>query len=112
MPYVFPHLDPESPHAGNQLSDFRRTWATACRRAGLTGKIRHDFRRTAVRNMERAGVPRSVAMKITGHKTELIYRRYAIVDTKAIDEGLAKLAALHQSDGQAPSTVVSLASVR
>ena len=52
-----------------------------------------------------------MAMKITGHKTELIYRRYAIVDTKAIDEGLAKLAALHQSDGQAP-TVVSLASAR
>jgi integrase len=112
VPYVFPHLDPESPHAGNQLSDFRRTWATACRRAGLTGKIRHDFRRTAVRNMERAGVPRSVAMKITGHKTELIYRRYAIVDAKAIDEGLAKLAALHQSDGQASPKVVSLASAR
>ena len=62
--------------------------------------------------MEGAGVPRSVAMKITGHKTELIYRRYAIVDTKAIDEGLAKLAALHQSVGQAPPTVVSLASAR
>jgi integrase len=42
--------------------------------------LMHDFRRTAVRNLERAGVPRSAAMKMTGHKTEAVYRRYATVD--------------------------------
>lgn len=40
--------------------------------------LRHDFRRTAAGNLERAGVPRSVAMKITGHRTEAVYRRYTI----------------------------------
>ena len=51
----------------------------ACRDAAVPGRILHDFRRTGVRNMERAGVPRSVAIKLTGHKTEAVYRRYAIV---------------------------------
>ncbi len=54
-------------------------WDTACEKAGVPGRILHDFRRTAVRNLERAGISRSVAMKITGHKTESVYRRYAIV---------------------------------
>ena len=57
-------------------------------------RIPHDFRRTAVRNLERAGVPRSVAMKLTGHKTESIYRRYAIVYEADLSEGVEKLSAL------------------
>lgn len=57
--------------------------------------IPHDLRRRAVRNLERAGVPRSVAMKLTGHKTESIYRRYAIIAETDLREGVAKLAALH-----------------
>ena len=66
----------------------------ACRLAGVPTRIPHDFRRTAVRNLERAGVPRSVAMKLTGHKTEATYRRYAIVCEADLVEGLMKLAAL------------------
>ncbi len=56
--------------------------------------LRHDFRRTAVTNMKRAGVPRSVAMKLTGHKTESVYRRYAIVDKAMLREGAEKLGRL------------------
>ena len=72
-------------------------WKRACRLAGVPTRIPHDFRRTAVRNLERAGVPRSVAMKLTGHKTEAVYRRYAIVCEADLTEGLKKLAALEQS---------------
>ena len=62
----------------------------------MTGRIPRDFPRTAARNLERAGVPRSVAMKLTGHKTESVYRRYAIVSESDLSEGIAKLEALHQ----------------
>ena len=72
-------------------------WKVACRLAGVPTRIPHDFRRTAVRNLERAGVPRSVAMKLTGHKTEAVYRRYAIVSEADLTEGLKKLAVLDQS---------------
>ena len=71
---------------------FYRRWKEACRLAGVPTRIPHDFRRTAVRNLERAGVPRSVAMKLTGHKTEAVYRRYAIVCEADLTEGLKKLA--------------------
>jgi hypothetical protein len=54
--------------------------------------------------LERAGVPRSVAMQLTGHKTEAVYRRYAIVSERDLSEGVAKLAHVHESP--APRTVL------
>jgi integrase len=80
--------------AGKPLRDNYHAWRAACERAGVAGKLLHDLRRTAVRNLERAGVSRSVAMKLTGHKTEAVYRRYAIVNEADLREGVAKLARL------------------
>jgi integrase len=78
---------------GRPIKSLRRAWVTACRKAGLPGLLPHDLRRSAVRNLERAGISRSVAMKLTGHKTEAIYRRYAIVAESDLREAGAKLAA-------------------
>jgi integrase len=80
---------------GHQLGDHRDSWLRACRLAGVPGRLVHDLRRSAVRNLERAGVPRSAAMKLTGHKTELIYRRYAIVSEADLGEATAKLSRFH-----------------
>jgi len=81
---------------------FDRTWKTACERAGLGHTLFHDLRRSAVRNMERAGVPRSVAMQLTGHKTESIYRRYAITNEEDLARGVRLIAALGKEERRRP----------
>ncbi len=112
--YIFTRED------GGRVRDFSKTWADICVGAGLgrficrtcktpgrpcpacskakrrtsyayQGLIFHDLRRSAVRNLERAGVPRSIAMKITGHKTEAVYRRYAIVSPADLAEATRRL---------------------
>jgi len=93
---------------GKPIRDYHHAWAGALQRAAvvtrdglevvvrpqLLGRVPHDFRRTAVRNLERAGVSRSVAKKLTGHKTDAVYNRYAIAPEQDLREGVAKLAEL------------------
>lgn len=93
---------------GNPIRDFRWAWKAACEAAGIAGRIPHDFRRTAVRNLERAGVPRSAAMAMVGHRTESIYRRYAIADEAMLREGAIKLAAFHASERKVAPKVVPI----
>jgi integrase len=81
LPYVFVRSAKKATKAkGKPVNRFHVAWRTACKAAGLEGRIFHDLRRSAARNMDRAGVSRHVAMQITGHKTESMYRRYNIVN--------------------------------
>jgi integrase len=103
IPHVF-HND------GLPIRYMRRAWLSACKRAAtvtypngvkevvrghLLDRLPHDFRRTAVRNLVRAGVPERVAMQLTGHKTRAVFDRYNIVNERDLRDGVSRLAALH-----------------
>lgn len=76
---------------GHAVVDFKRSWATACRLAEVPGRLFHDLRRTAVRNMVRAGVPQSVAMEISGHRTISMFLRYNITSEADKREAMRRL---------------------
>jgi len=76
---------------GKPIKSFYKAWRTACKKAGVPGRIIHDFRRTAIRNIDRAGITENIAMKLTGHKTPSVYRRYNIVSDRDLEEAAAHL---------------------
>ena len=103
------HLHPGMPV---RIYEFRKTWATACRKAGIqagkAGRIFHDLRRTGVRNLRRAGVDRKVAMAISGHRSESVFERYNIDTDEDLREAVEKVAS-YVGQVSSPPTVVPMA---
>ena len=85
VPHVFTRPN------GAPIGSFDKAWATACRAAGVPGRVLHDFRRTAVRNLVRAGVPERVAMQMVGWKSRQMLDRYHIVNAGDLIDAAKKL---------------------
>ena len=73
---------------GEPVREFRKSWATACKLAKCPGKLFHDFRRTCARDLIRSGLKKTVAMRITGHKTRSVFERYNITDMDDLREAM------------------------
>lgn len=119
---------------GWPIGDFRKSWIKACIPSGLgqyhcpecnqgleqeicpecdhkceyMGRLFHDFRRTAVRNMVRAGVPEGVAMRISGHKTRAVFERYNIVNEDDLRDAIRRTEAYlkHREEKPKPTRMV------
>ena len=90
---------------GTPVRRFDKPWKTACEAVGLPHRLKHDFRRTAARNLSRAGVPEQVIMSLCGWKTRSVFDRYRIVNETDLAEGLAKLATATATDAPSPKVV-------
>src|SRR5260370_22644506 len=84
---------------GKPVTDFRRTWRTLAKSAEMPGLFMHDLRRTAVRNMVRAGISKHVAKQISGHTTTSIFDRYDIADETDLADAARKLEAPRSMKG-------------
>ena len=77
-------------------------WAPTFTAEPLTASL------TAAREMNRAGVPQNVIMKLMGHKTDSMFRRYAIADAQVLQEGVEKLARHYASTNKTERTVIPI----
>lgn len=103
-PYVFPERD-----GIGKIGNYQRAWRNASQNSGIGKHLFHDFRRTAVRDMIRAGLPKRVAMLVSGHKTRTIFDRYNIVNDTELRLAASQREAYQQRQmGTVTGTIINL----
>lgn len=94
-------------YKGEPIRDVKTAFGKACRRAGITNLRLHDLRHTASTNLRRAGVDTMTAMKIVGHKSERMHRRYNTVEPEDLRRAVSQLASYHANTVITPEPKVS-----
>jgi integrase len=95
-------------NAGSPIVDYRQAWNRACAAAGVAGRIPHDFRRTAARNLVNAGVDPMTTMQLVGWEDVNMLRRYNIIDDSTLTNGVEKLRAYFEAQKQKAAKVVAI----
>ena len=93
---------------GNPIANYLPAWRKACAAAGLQGRLPHDFRRTAARNLVNAGVDPLITMKLVGWESIEMLKRYQIIDSNMLEEGATKLADYIEAQKPRPTKVVAI----
>jgi integrase len=75
---------------GKRIKTFIKAWRSACKRAGVEGRLVHDLRRSAARDFRRAGVAEGEIMKVAGWKTRSMFDRYNIIDEADLANAVAR----------------------
>jgi integrase len=104
VPYVFHNQ-------GRPIGDYYKPWRAACKRAGLPGRIPHDFRRSAARRLIQGGVPEQVAMRLTGWKSRAMLDRYFVVNERDLSDAVARIATLRADARPQGRTVLPIRAV-
>jgi integrase len=91
---------------GNPVGDFKKAWRAARRAGGLDSVLVHDMRRSCARNLDRSGVSQTVAMRITGHLTANMWRRYNITSDDDLENAMDKVSTyVTERTGETPKIV-------
>jgi integrase len=88
---LYPHCPYVCHRNGKPFYELLHGWYAACQRVGIVGKTFHDLRRTAIRNLVRAGVPETVTMRISGHKTRSVFDRYNVTSEEDLQQAANQL---------------------
>lgn len=103
---------PECPfvfhRGGAPIKSFRSAFKAACKDAGLAGLLPHDMRRSAIRNFRKAGISESDGMKLSGHRTNSVYKRYDIVDEADQRRAMERVQEHQEREKEARKVVVPI----
>ena len=90
---------------GKPVAEFRKSWATACKKAGCEGRIFHDLRRSAARQLVRSGCSKDVARQLGGWKTDSMFSRYNVTDEEDLRDAMEKVTTYNEAESQKVVTI-------